>query len=361
MRDMSRRKALGLMAAGALAVGGRARAGADSPAFQTRGVVLYPFDLSLEDWPDRAAAAGLTTIGLHAGRRLDVLSEFVRSAQGERLLSRCAALGLGVEYEVHAFGDLLSREWFASPDMDMFRMDAAGARTPDFNCCPSSPRALEIIAGKAVAFGRVLRPTTGRYYYWPDDGREWCHCPKCAGLSATDQAVTVENAIVAALRRELDPGATLSHISYNMTLPPPKTVRPHEGLFLEFAPIARAYDRPIDDPDAPLSAAPPEPASHAGYLEILDANLAMFPRATAQVLEYWLDVSRFSGWKRPSVKIPWNPEVMRADAAAYAKRGIRHVTTFATWIDADYVTRFGDPPLAEYAAALGGPPHAATK
>lgn len=51
----------------------------------------------------------------------------------------------------------------------------------------------------------------------------------------------------------------------------------------------------------------------------------MFPRATAQVLEYWLDVSRFSGWKRPSVKIPWNPEVMRADAAAYAKRGIRHV------------------------------------
>ena len=34
--------------------------------------------------------------------------------------------------------------------------------------------------------------------------------------------------------------------------------------------------------------------------------------------------------------------------------GIRHVTTFATWIDADYVARFGEPPLSQYTAALEG-------
>ena len=73
--------------------------------------------------------------------------------------------------------------------------------------------ALEIIAQKAVEYGTILKPTTGRYYYWPDDGREWCHCPKCKGLTSSDQATIVENAMVAALRKHLDPAATLSHIA----------------------------------------------------------------------------------------------------------------------------------------------------
>ena len=31
-----------------------------------------------------------------------------------------------------------------------------------------------------------------------------------------------------------------------------------------------------------------------------------------------------------------------ADVAEYRRRGIRHVTTFGAWIDADYQKRFGD-------------------
>ena len=60
------------------------------------------------------------------------------------------------------------------------------------------------------------------------------------------------------------------------------------------------------------------------------------------MLEYWLDVSRFSRWKRPGVKLPWNREVFVADVEAYWNLGIRHVTTFAAWIDAKYQERFGD-------------------
>ena len=349
---LSRREALAAMGAGVAALSFRAEA--QAPRFLTRGVVLYPWDLSLEDWPERVKNTGLTTIGLHAGRRLDVMVDFVRSERGQHFLSTCKALGLGVEYELHAVGELLSREWFGSPAVDMFRMDNTGRRNPDCNCCPSSPEALEKIAEKAVAFGDVLRPTTGRYFYWPDDGREWCFCPKCKGLSSSDQATLVENAMVEALRKHLDPKATLSHISYNMTLAPPKQVTPHEGLFLEFAPIARVYDRAIDDPGVTLNNADPEPKSHAAYLDILDANLDVFGRETAQALEYWLDVSRISGWQRPSKKLPWHGDVVKADADAYAKRGIRHVTTFATWIDADYIQRFGEPPLQDYADALLG-------
>jgi len=350
--SMSRREVLAMMAASAVAPA------AGKPErkehFITRGVVLYPWDLSLADWPERACRAGITTIGLHAARSLDVLVDFVKSERGTTLLEKCRHLGIKVEYELHALGTLLSREWFCAPNKDLFRLDGTGHRNPDCNCCPSSEEALKIIAGKAVEYGRVLSPTSDRYFFWPDDAQEWCGCPDCKRLSSTDQAVLVENAIVAALRKHLNPKAVLSHISYGPTLSPPRLAKPHEGLFLEFAPIARVYDHAIDDPSVKLGGAGTGPKSHTEYLEILDANLDVFPKETAQVLEYWLDVSRFSGWKRPLVKAPWSNAVMKADANAYAKRGIRHVTTFATWIDADYVRQFGDPPLAEYVKGLMG-------
>jgi hypothetical protein len=99
-------------------------------------------------------------------------------------------------------------------------------------------------------------------------------------------------------------------------------------------------------------------ALHHGHsvLEALNfANLRVFPAGTAQVLEYWLDVSRFSGWKRPAQKLPWNREVFLADLATYAARGIRQVTSFACYIDGDYLKRHGEPSaLSDYGAGLRG-------
>ena len=119
------------------------------PRFATRGVVLLPFDLALSEWPQRAAQAGLNTIALHASRRLDVLVQFVASDEGGRFLADCRELGLNVEYELHAMGELLSREfWYRDPTM--FRVAPSGQRNPDCNCCPSNPDALEIIAENAI-------------------------------------------------------------------------------------------------------------------------------------------------------------------------------------------------------------------
>ena len=75
--------------------------------FRTRGVVITPADLTLEDWPERARAAGLTTIALHPTPR--VVLEFVRTERGQGFLDRCGRLGLQVEYELHAMADLLPR------------------------------------------------------------------------------------------------------------------------------------------------------------------------------------------------------------------------------------------------------------
>lgn len=336
---MNRREFLGVAA---LAAGG---VGVGSPGrFRTRGVVLIPFDLTLVEWPQRAAQAGLNTIGLHAARRLDVLSRFVRSDEGQKFLESCRQLGLNVEYELHAMQDLLSREYMYA-DPSMFRMDKSGRRTEDSNCCPSHPRALDLIAESAVEFAKTLRPTTHRYFYWPDDGREWCHCDRCRGLSASEQALLVENHMLRALRRHHDPEASVCHLAYGPTLQPPRQVKPEPGVFLEFAPITRRHDRPFaEQNDKTL----------IDRLEVLDANLAVFPRESAQVLEYWLDNSRFSGWQRPAKKLPWNNAVFRADLEEYAKRGIRHITSFACFLDAEYVKLHGEPwaAIAEYGRGL---------
>lgn len=348
-RPPTRTTRRGFLAAGAAAFAlasagctARPERGRPALAFATRGVVLVPGDLSLADWPERAARAGLNTIALHHGESPSEVAAFVGSDAGQRFLAGCRRHGLQVEYELHAMSELLPRALFAS-DPGLFRMDEAGRRNPDANCCVHSEAALGIVEENAVALAARLRPTTSRHFLWGDDGRRWCRCPRCRGFSDSDQALLLENRLVRALRRA-DPRATLSHLAYAGTITPPAVVRPEPGVFLEFAPIGRRHDLPYADQSGPGAGDP---------VALLDANLAAFPRDTAQVLEYWLDVSRFSGWRRPSKAVPWDRHVVESDAALYAGRGVRHVTTFAAWLDADYVARHGEPGcLAEYGDVL---------
>lgn len=321
---VSRRQALRIGGAATIAALGSTLPAAEPTAERTtRGVVLYPFDLSLADWPERAAKAGLNTIGLHAAQRFDVLADFVHSAAGDRFFADCKKLDIAVEYELHAMGELLSRELYYK-DPTLFRVDGTGRRNPDANCNPFSATALDIIAEKAVQCAQRFKSDTGRYFYWPDDGGKWDESPQAKEMNASDQALLVENYILKALRRHVDPKATLAHICYHETMEPPRLVKPTDGVFLEFAPIDR---------DAKIAA----------KLAALAANMRIFGARSSQVLDYWLDVSLYSGWRRPAVKLPWNEQDCRADVAAYRKMGVRHITTFATYIDADYVRRNGDP------------------
>jgi hypothetical protein len=311
-------------------------------AFETRGVVLVPEDFSLSDWPERAARAGLTTLAVHHPTSPGAVVKFVESESGQDMVSNCRRLGLDVEYELHAMRELLPRELFGK-DSGLLRMDERGERVADFNCCVHSPRALETIAENALRLAQKLRPTTGRYFFWGDDGAPWCRCPQCRGLSDSEQALVVENYVVEALRRP-DDRATLAHLAYHHTLQPPAQVKPHPSVFLEYAPIHRRYDIPYADQAG---------AEAPDALPALDRNLMVFPKETAQVLEYWLDASRFSKWRRPAEKLLWHQDVFISDLKTYAARGIRQVTTFAVWVDAEYVKTYGEPAfITEYGAGF---------
>lgn len=312
------------------------------PFFKTRGVVLTTPDLSTLDWPRQAAKAGLTTIATHVTP--GEVSKFIRSGRGREFLAECKDAGIAVEHELHAMTDLLPRELFEK-DPSMFPMNEKGERRPDFNCCVHSSKAIDIICTNAVKYAEILKPTTSRYFYWIDDGKPMCKCSRCRVYSNSEQALILENEMLKALR-ETDKQATLAHLAYARTTEPPAQVKPMPGVFLEFAPIGRTWSEPITHREA-------KEGQHGRYLDLLDANLEVFGKEDAQVLEYWLDVSLFSSWKRNAKKkLPWRRDVFLQDLAAYAKRGIRHITSFAVYIDADYVRQYGQPPLDEYGKGL---------
>ncbi len=339
---VSRRELL-LAAAGTLGPGSELMAAmpavSDENSFVTRGIVLTPEDLSLEDWPERAKRAGLTTIALHPTP--SAVMAFVQSARGDAFLDRCASLGLEVEYELHAMSELLPRELFER-EPSMFRMDDAGRRVREHNLCVHSKQALETVADNAARIAWALQPTTGRYFLWGDDAAPWCRCPKCRELSDSDQALLLANHLASVLAAH-DGRATVAHLAYHNTLLPPTSVKPAPKVFLEFAPIHRRHDVPFEQQRAPEC---------TDTLEALEANLKIFGAAGAQVLEYWLDLSRFAGWKKPAPRLPWSAPVVAADLDAYGSRGIRHVTSFGVFLDAAYLEKYGEPPLGEYGALL---------
>jgi len=312
-----------------------------APFFRTRGVVLTPLDLTLEDWPERASRAGLSTIALHDSRSARHVARFVQTPPGAQFREKCRTLGLAVEYELHAMSDLLPRDLFRKAPT-LFRMNEHGERVADSNLCVHSKEALEIAGQNTRGLATLLPPTTGRYFFWGDDGAPWCRCPKCASLTESDQALIVSNHLLKVVRG-WDPKARIAHLAYANTLQPPKLIKPDPGIFLEFAPIDREYDKPL--------AAHGNPANQRN-LQALDANLEVFGCEEAQVLEYWLDVSRFSNWKKPAQKLPFYPAAFASDITTYGSRGIRHVTSFAAYIDATYVRSYGDPPLDIYGTQL---------
>ena len=313
----------------------------------TRGIVILDTDLSsYPHWPQLACEAGLNTLGIGPGSMSRYLRTFLHRDEGQAFLAACAARALQVEHELHMIADLLPRRLFEK-DQSLFRMNDEGARVPQ-NCCVHSAPALEIIAENAIRYAQEPISTTGRYFFWIDDAQSMCRCPRCRAYSDSDQALILENFVIKALRRHRA-DAQLAHLAYMNTLEAPRAVPPEPGVFLEFAPIERSYEEPLRHRNAGQQG---RAITHGHVLEHLDANLEVFGSAHAQVLEYWLDVSRFSGWERPAVALPWRPDVLEDDLVTYFSRGIRNITSYGAWIDAQYLGQYGDLPVREYGRLL---------
>lgn len=315
-----------------------------SSFFKMRGIVASWNDVnnpSKIDYIQIAKDNGINTFSIfNADRNSLAWKNFAR---------KCTEANIDIEYEEHMLAFLLPRDLFEKHP-DYFRMDENGNRVNDANGCPSNPGTLAEVHKNAINIGRNYVPTNNRYYFWLDDGGGICHCNDCKNYNAADQALIFENVIIKALK-DINPDAMLAHLCYHNTVDPPLKITPNDDIFLEFAPFTRSWSAPLSHT---WVKAPGSSLTHGDYLKALKDNLEIFPVETAQVLEYWMDVSLFSGWN-PSklVKVPWNNDYFLDDIHTYASLGIRNITCYTVYVGPNYVTQFGEVSfLSEYGQGL---------
>ena len=76
---------------------------------------------------------------------------------------------------------------------------------------------------------------------------------------------------------------------------------------------------------------------------------AFFGAESGKVLEYWLDNSMFSGWKKPPKELQTGPDLIKRDLEFYDKLGFETVTTFACYLGGDNESLYGAPDISGYA------------
>jgi hypothetical protein len=315
-----------------------------------KGIAVYPDDITsigIKKYVGIMKTAGLNLLGIHGFNDEETpakIKSFIESSDGRMLYEECKKNNIDIEFETHAIHILLPRQLFGEHP-EYFRMDEKGIRRNDLNMCFSSDGAYSEIKKNITEMVKWLRPTTNRYFFWTDDGMNgYCHCDSCKKYSESEQALIYENRLLKMLR-EINPAATLAHLAYNNTYQAPSKIKPSGGIFLEYAPIDRDLSKPV-------------PENHVLHLA---NNLKVFPAQTAHVLEYWVDVSKFSGWDKDHlVKIPWNMENCKRDAGFYKSLGISSITSFAVWLNKDYFEQYGEDTavkvICEYGTALDGKP-----
>lgn len=307
-----------------------------------RGLLLHPDELS-EKWTKRLCRSTLKRFGLHpvggANAHESMASLIADLPSFSPRLNEIEAWGIAVEHEMHALRWMLPAQLFAEHPA-WFRMNEKGERAADYNLCASNRDALDYVTARAAEAARLLPAKSHRYHFWIDDVRRaHCNCPDCRGLSPSDQAMRIYNAILAGLRLT-DPLAKQCYLSYHDTLDAPRRVEPDSGIYLEYAPMDRDFDRALTDGDS---------EKNRGQTTVLPELLSCFGKADAMACEYWLDNSMYSRWTKPPKYFTWNREVTVRDLAFYDAQGFAAATTFACYLGTEYEETHGAfPDIEEY-------------
>lgn len=313
------------------------------------GILIHPSELS-KKWIDRMASQGVDILGLHpegGSSAIDSLTTLTKQLKNEdfrNLIDYAHLRGLAVEYEFHAFGYLLPRELF-STHPEYFRMDKNGERTPKMNFCPSNADALNLVSERAAELVSELYGSSNNYFLWSDDARGGvCCCPLCKNLSPADQQMIVLNAIIKRIKKD-NPEARLAYLAYYDTLDIPRNVEREDGIFLEFAPIDKWHIRQGKTSEEFILGEERERRMCSELIEF-------FGKENSRVLEYWIDNSLFSLWKKPPVKLECDEESTYLDIKEYLAIGYESISTFGCFLGEDYEELYGEPDITPFTNAV---------
>ncbi len=304
-------------------------------------VLVHPDELS-EDWIKEARENHIDVIGIHpvGGYRAcqslkDLVDKFTDN-KFTALIDYAIDNNVKIEYEMHAATYLMPRELFNTRP-EYFRMDETGKRNSDKNFCVSNPEALSIVSQAAAELVSKLYRSTDRYYFWMDDVKnKRCMCEKCKDFSMSDQQMIYVNTILKQIQKN-NPNAKMAYLAYFDCIEPPKKIKPVSGVFLEYAPMEKYT----------LST---EEQLKAGIDETSDIPklFSVFGKRDSKVLEYWLDNSMFSDWKKPEKKFIPDERMIKEDIGKYHELGFEYISSFACYLGPEYVKLHGKPDISPF-------------
>jgi len=307
------------------------------------GIIIHPEELT-DQMLEILAKTNINVLGLHpvggpdADKSIDRLLVLLKSEEFQERLAKVRAMGIEVEFELHALAWLLTRDFF-NVHPEWFRMDENGNRVNDFNMCVSNEEALDYLSHRTAELTALLKSDTHRYHYWSDDvDGTFCNCEKCKKYGPSDQALIIYHAMLKGIR-EVDPEGKQCFLAYHETNIPPKTVKPEEGIFLEYAPMWSNTKVPMYDETCEVN---------QKFNASIKPLISYFGKKDAQMLEYWLDNSMFSNWTKPPKKITVCTDTIQKDITYYRECGFDHITTFGCYLSDDYIELHGMPPIVEY-------------
>ena len=71
-------------------------------------------------------------------------------------------------------------------------------------------------------------------------------------------------------------------------------------------------------------------------------------------IDYWLDNSWFSQWKKPIRRFAFSPDIVAIDSAWYEKQGFETISCFGIYLGEEYYNLFGEHfDIQSYSKALG--------
>ena len=306
-----------------------------------KNILIHPEELS-KKWIDKMADGGIKILGLHphgGGKAVESLHDLLLRLERQeyrKLIDYAVSRGLEVEYEMHAARFLLPAELFETHP-EYFRTMENGERTPKFNFCVSNPEALALVAKNAAELAKKLYRSRPVFYFWLDDAKNvHCKCEKCKKFSPSDQQLIASNAMLREIRKEI-PDAKFAYLAYQDTLEVPQSVKPDEGIFLEYAPIEKYKKESAERVETER--------------KMLLKQADFFGWENSKVLEYWLDNSLFSGWKKPPKEFKADGEKIKKEVTEYNRLGFETISTFGCFLGEDYEELFGEADISDFIRA----------
>ena len=302
-------------------------------------LIIHPEELN-KKWIDRLVDNNVDVLGIHphgGGESHDSLIELIKTVETKEfraLIDYAISKGLEIEYEIHGANYLLPREMF-DKNPEYFRTNTKGIRTPDYNFCISSKDAMEIICEKTIELTKKLYGSSDNYYIWLDDGKNtFCHCEKCSSLSDSDQQMIILNSMLDALKT-YNSNAKLAYLAYYTTLTPPKAIKPHKDIFVEYAPIERDLSKEVSE--MPLE-----------EIQNIKNLISFFGKNNAKCLEYWLDNSLFTRRAGHLTELTPDNEMIKKDFEFYNSLGFEYISSFACLMGEEYEKLYGEPDISSF-------------